>query len=99
MNDKKTWKLYLTLAVIAALVVLAIFGAGSMENRVVKSASDIRTGIDIRGGINAILVPVYPEGTSNPDVIQDLNTAKEILTVRLDSKGVLRQEPQHRHHQ
>lgn len=88
MNDKKTWKLYLTLAVIAALTVLAIVGAGPTENRVVKSAADIRTGIDIRGGINAILVPVYPEGTSNPDVIQDLNTAKEILTVRLDSKGV-----------
>jgi preprotein translocase subunit SecD len=88
MNDKKTWKLYLTLAVIAALTVLAIVGAGPTENRVVKSAADIRTGIDIRGGINAILVPVYPEGTSNPDVIQDLNTAKEILTVRLDSKGI-----------
>lgn len=88
MNDKKTWKLYLVLAVIALFTVLAILGAGTAENRVVKGASDIRTGIDIRGGINAILVPVYPEGTDNPDVIQDLNTAKEILTVRLDAKGV-----------
>jgi preprotein translocase subunit SecD len=88
MNDKKTWKLYLVLAVIAMFTVLAILGAGPAENRVVKGAADIRTGIDIRGGINAILVPVYPEGTTNPDVIQDLNTAKEILTVRLDSKGI-----------
>lgn len=88
MNDKKTWKLFLVLALIAVFTVLAILGAGSAENRIVKGASDVRTGIDIRGGINAILVPVYPEGTTNPDIIEDLNTAKEILTVRLDAKGI-----------
>lgn len=88
MKDSKIWKLFLVLALIVLMTVVAITGIGSVNNRTVKAASDVRTGIDIRGGINAIMVPVYPEGTVAPDVIQDLNTARAILESRLDAQGV-----------
>jgi len=88
MNHKKTWRLFLVLALIVLLTVLAITGAGSADKRIVKGAPDVRTGIDIRGGINAIMVPSYPEGTAPKDVSADLNTARAILEARLDSKGI-----------
>ncbi len=88
MNDKKTWKLFLVLALIALLTVTAITGIGVGDARYVKGAPDVRTGIDIRGGINAIMQPVYPEGTKPTDISADLNTARAILEARLDSKGV-----------
>ena len=88
MNDKKSWKLFLVLMLIALLTVIAFTGVGPVAKRIINGASDVRTGIDIRGGINAIMVPVYPAGTAAPDVTQDLNTARTILEARLDSKGV-----------
>ncbi len=88
MNDKKTWRLFLVLALIAVLTIVAFTGVGSADKRIIKGAPDVRTGIDIRGGINAIMVPSYPEGTTPKDVTADLNTARAILEARLDSKGV-----------
>ncbi len=88
MNDKKTWKLFLVLTLIALMTVIAFIGVGPAAKRIVNGASDVRTGIDIRGGINAIMVPVYPEGAVAPDVTQDLNTARAILEARLDNKGI-----------
>ncbi len=88
MNDKKSWKLFLVLMLIALLTVIALTGVGPAAKRIINGASDVRTGIDIRGGINAIMVPVYPAGAATPNVSQDLLTARAILETRLDSKGV-----------
>lgn len=88
MKDKKTWKLFLVLMLIALLSVIAITGVGPTAKRIINGAPDVRTGIDIRGGINAIMVPVYPAGAAAPNIVEDLNTARAILEARLDSKGV-----------
>ncbi len=88
MKDKKTWKLFLVLFLIALFAVLAVFGVNTGTKQIINGAPDIRTGIDIRGGINAIMIPVYPEGATNINITQDLNTARAILESRLDSKGV-----------
>jgi len=88
MNDKKTWRLFLVVFLIALFAVITVFGIGPSNERIINGAPDIRTGIDIRGGINAIMVPVYPEGPGTPNVTDDLNTARAILESRLDSKGI-----------
>jgi len=88
MNDKKTWRLFLVVFLIALFAVITVFGIGPSNERIINGAPDIRTGIDIRGGINAIMVPVYPEGSGTPNVTDDLNTARAILESRLDSKGI-----------
>lgn len=88
MNDRKTWKLVLVLVLIAFFSYAAIFGIGPAGARVIKGASDMRTGIDIRGGISAVLVPEYPEGTTGRNIADDLVSARTIIEARLDARGI-----------
>lgn len=88
MKDKRAFKFFAMLVVIALLIYLAFFGLGPKDAKIIKGASDIRTGIDIRGGISAIMVPDYPEGTEGRDVAQDLESARSIIELRLDAKGI-----------
>ncbi len=53
------------------------------------SKNNIRTGIDIRGGVSAILEPDIEEGSlTGEDISKGLNSAKVILDKRLDYKGI-----------
>mgnify|MGYP000951496494 FL=1 len=88
MNDKRTFKLFVMVLIIAIICVLAFTGLGPADARIIKSVNDIRTGIDIRGGISAILVPVYPNGSEGRNIRQDLESSRSIIEDRLDAQGI-----------
>lgn len=72
-------------AIITACILVAIFGIGSD----VKGISKMRFGIDIRGGVEAVLEPENYEGTVSKE---DLERAREIIEMRLDSKNITDRE-------
>lgn len=77
---------FIILAIIACLVTLAITGLTIGSTSFVKSAKQIRTGIDIRGGVNATFVPAEENVVPTE---QQLESARSIFETRLDSKGIL----------
>lgn len=70
---------------ITACILVAIFGIGSD----VKGIAEMRFGIDIRGGVEAVLEPENYEGTVSKE---DLERAREIIEMRLDSKNITDRE-------
>lgn len=73
------------LILIAALVLFAAFGLGSD----MKGVKDIRFGIDIRGGVEALFSPVGLDRTPTAD---ELEAARNIIESRLDSQNILDRE-------
>ncbi len=88
MKDNRTFKLFAVVLVIALICILSITGLGPENARIIKGVTDIRTGIDIRGGISAIMEPVYDDGSENHDVLSDLASARAIIEKRLDAQGI-----------
>ena len=88
MNDNRTSKLFAVVLVIAIICVLAFTGLGSANSRIIKGVDEIRTGIDIRGGISAILEPVYPDGSEGRNIAEDLASSQQIIEERLDAQGI-----------
>lgn len=88
MNDNRTFKLFTIVLIIAVLCVLAFTGLGPAESKVIRGVNEIRTGIDIRGGISAILEPVYPNGSEGRNVKDDLASSQRIIEDRLDAQGI-----------
>ncbi len=82
MRQNNGVKFIVLIAIIAILTYIAAFGA-TIGNYHISGAKDIRTGIDIRGGVSAIL---YAD-TENPSD-DDLETAKQIIEKRLDNQGI-----------
>ncbi len=88
MNDNRTFKLFAVVLVIAIICVLAFTGLGPANSRIVKGVNEIRTGIDIRGGISAILEPIYPNGSQGRNIADDLASSQKIIEARLDAQGI-----------
>lgn len=77
---------FVILAVTACVVTLAVTGLTIGDTQYVKSAYNIRTGIDIRGGVNATFVPADESVTPTDE---QLESARAIFETRLDGQGVL----------
>ncbi len=88
MNDNRTFKLFVIVLITVIICVLAFTGLGPADSRIIKGVNDIRTGIDIRGGISAILEPVYPNGSEGRNIKQDLESSQSIIEDRLDAQGI-----------
>lgn len=88
MNDNRTFKLFFIVLITVAICVLTFTGLGPANSRIIKSINDIRTGIDIRGGISAILEPVYPNGSEGRSIRDDLESSQSIIEDRLDAQGI-----------
>ena len=73
------------LIVIALLVLLTRFGLGSD----IKGVSDIRYGIDIRGGVEAIFQPV---GSETAPTGAELEAARNVINSRLDNLNIVDRE-------
>lgn len=84
MKAKKINILY-GLILIIALVLFAAFGLGSD----MKGVKDIRFGIDIRGGVEALFSPV---GLDRIPTADELESARNIIESRLDSQNILDRE-------
>ena len=80
---------FIIIAIIAALTLTTFFGVSNYyaDEKItyIKGVSDIRWGIDIRGGVEAIYVPNIEDAniTSN-----DMAAAKQIIETRLVNKGI-----------
>ena len=88
MKDNRTFKFFAVVLIIAVLCLLAFTGLGPENARIIKGVNDVRTGIDIRGGISAILEPVYPNGSEGRNIAEDLASSREIIEARLDAQGI-----------
>ena len=82
-NSKRT--LGILLAVIAAVVLTAVFG---IEDQI-KGVMDMRFGIDIRGGVEAVFEP--KDFDRAPDE-SEMAAARTVIESRLDAKNILDRE-------
>ncbi len=71
---------------ILLVAILAAFGITVDGKTYINNVSDIRFGIDIKGGVSATFVPT--DETIEPTAEQ-LESAKTIIETRLDSKNIL----------
>ncbi len=75
---------FIFLIILVALILVAIFGIGSE----IKKVQDIRFGIDIRGGVEAVFKPETDEAVSD----SELESARSIIETRLDNKNITDRE-------
>ena len=80
----KKYTFFIIILIIAGLSILALFGAPH-----VKGAKEMRFGIDIRGGVEAIYEPVDLDREATSD---ELNAARSVIETRLDTKNILDRE-------
>lgn len=85
---------FVIVAIILVGLLLSIFGAtipipGSKDNFDLKSAKEIRFGIDINGGVEAVFAPKNYQGIPTED---ELNSARTVIELRLDKNNVFDRE-------
>lgn len=91
MKSKRTGKpvFFVVLILILALTYTAFFGVenyyGDTRKVYVKGASDIRWGIDIRGGVEAVFSPDKKDVNITDE---DMDAAKAIIETRLVNKNI-----------
>ena len=91
MKTKKTgkWVFFVIFALILALTYTAFFGIdnyfGDNRNIYFKGAKDIRWGIDIRGGVEAVFSPDIEDAKITDD---DMAAAKAIIETRLVGNNI-----------
>ncbi|MCL1788369.1 MAG: protein translocase subunit SecD, partial [Defluviitaleaceae bacterium] len=79
MKGKDSLKLTAILLVMAALIVIIVFGIGSNST---LSIANIRQGLDLQGGVSIL----YEADIPNPTA-EEMAAANELLRNRLDSRG------------
>ena len=89
MNKKgKSWPLFVVAILIVVFSLTAIFGVsyqyGDTKNIYIKGASDIRFGIDIRGGVDVTLMPAG-DVDATPE---QMTAAKTVIEDRLVGLGI-----------
>lgn len=84
MKHKKL-NIWIALSIIAVFLLIAVFGCG----KEIKGIRDMRFGIDIRGGVEAVFEPV---GNDKKPAEKELEAARNIIEERLDSKNILDRE-------
>ncbi len=91
MKSRKTGKpvFFVVLILILALTYTAFFGIsnyyGDTREVKIKGANDIRWGIDINGGVEAVFSPATGAGEITDD---DMDAAKELIGMRLVEKNI-----------
>lgn len=78
-------KFMILIGIIVAFLLIAIFGMGDA----VKSVREMRYGIDIRGGVEAVF---EADGLDRKPTASELDSARTIINARLDSKNIADRE-------
>ena len=85
----RTSAFFVVIALILALTFTAFFGIdnyyGDTRNVYIKGANDIRWGIDIRGGVEAVFSPDKNDAEIDEE---DMAAAKEIIETRLVNNNI-----------
>ena len=89
MNKKgKSWPLFVVAILIVVFSLTAVLGVsyqyGDTKNTYVKGASDIRFGIDIRGGVDVTFMPANDVDATD----EQLSAAKTVIEDRLVGLGI-----------
>ena len=89
MNKKgKSWPLFVVAILIVVFSLTAIFGVsyqyGDVKTSYIKGASDIRFGIDIRGGVDVTFMPANDVDATD----EQLSAAKTVIEDRLVGLGI-----------
>ena len=83
------WVFFVVFVLILALTYTAFFGVenyyGDTREVYVKGANDIRWGIDIRGGVEAVFSPAKSEAEITDE---DMEAAKTLIESRLVSQNI-----------
>lgn len=82
-NNKRAF--FIILATIVVTVIVTVFGIGTE----IKGVQDMRFGIDIRGGVEAVF---EPEGLDRKPKEREINAARKVIETRLDSQNILDRE-------
>lgn len=77
---------FIVLAVVLLVGYCAAFGLGDTG---ITGVGDIRLGIDIRGGVNAVF---EPQGLDRAPTSEELDSARAVIENRLDAKNILDRE-------
>ena len=91
MRNKKIRKstFFIVFALILLLTFTAFFGIenwhGDTRNVIIKGAKDIRWGIDIRGGVEAVFTP---DITDSEITDEDMDAAKSIIDTRMVNQNI-----------
>ncbi len=85
---------FIVVGIILLFLLLSITGAkipipGQQELTPLYGVKDIRFGIDIRGGVEAVFEPVDFEGTPQ---VEDIDSARSIIELRMDNLQILDRE-------
>lgn len=75
---------FIFLVVLVLLILVAVFGIGNE----IKKVQDIRFGIDIRGGVEAVFKPATDEKVTD----SELESARSIIETRLDNEKITDRE-------
>ena len=78
-------KFFGLIMVVVLVSLVSVFGIGKS----VKGAKDMRFGIDIRGGIEAVF---EPEDLDRVPTASELEAARNVIETRLDTKNILERE-------
>lgn len=88
VNKIKKPVFFIVFFVIAFFTLSQVFGIssyyGDIKHTYIKSAEEIRWGIDIRGGVDVTFTP--PDGIEATD--EQMDSAKEVIALRLVSLGI-----------
>ncbi len=86
MKKENVFKIIISLIIILALAYLVLFGVKIGDKQIIKSAKNIKTGLDISGGVSIVYQAKADEGTVISE--QDLTKAKAVITKRLEAKNI-----------
>ena len=79
-------KVIISVIVIAIFSYIAIFGVKIGGKTIIKSVKEIKTGLDISGGVTIVYQATAEEGTSISE--QDLKKSEAVIRKRLESKNI-----------
>lgn len=86
MKKKNVIKIVIAILIVLMLAYLAVFGLKISDNQIIKGAKNIKTGLDISGGVSIVYQAKAEEGTVIS--VDDLNKAKSVITKRLEAKNI-----------
>lgn len=86
MKKDNIMKLVISIIVIGALAYFAVFGLKISDKTIIKSAKDIKTGLDISGGVTIVYQAKSDDG--NEITENDLKKSEAVIRKRLESKNI-----------
>ena len=86
MKKKNVLKLLISIVVIAVIAYLSIFGLKIGDKTIVKSAKEIKTGLDISGGVTIIYQANSEDGVAITE--QDLEKSVAVIRKRLEKVNI-----------